>query len=57
MNPFGAVATLIVGVAGALYLYSKRMSEANKRKRELNEINLEAEKSIGEEKKQTGSFT
>jgi TP901 family phage tail tape measure protein len=50
MNPFGAVATLIVGVAGALYLYSKRMSEANKRKRELNEINLEAEKSIGEEK-------
>ena len=50
LNPIAAVTTLIVAAAGALYLYSNRMSEASRRKREMNKINSDAEKSISEEK-------
>ena len=50
LNPIAAVITLIVAAAGALYLYSNRMSEASRRKREMNKINSDAEKSISEEK-------
>lgn len=50
MNPFGAVATLIVGVAGALYLFTRRASEAQRAQVLLNEIQGDAAANIAAEK-------
>lgn len=50
LNPIGAIITFVAAAAGAFYLYSKRMSEAARRQRELKDIHREAEKSISEEK-------
>ena len=50
INPFGAVATLIVGVAGALYLFTRRASEAQRAQVLLNEIQGDAAANIAAEK-------
>lgn len=50
MNPFGAIATLIVGVAGALYLFTRRASEAQRAQVLLNEIQGDAAANIAAEK-------
>lgn len=50
MNPFGAIATLIVGVAGALYLFTRRALEAQRAQVLLNEIQGDAAANIAAEK-------
>lgn len=50
INPFGAVATLIVGAAGALYLFTRRASEAQRAQVLLNEIQGDAAANIAAEK-------
>lgn len=49
MNPFGAIATLIIGVAGALYLFTRRASEAQRAQALLNEIQGDAAANIAAE--------
>lgn len=50
MNPLGAIATLIIGVAGALYLFTRRASEAQRAQTLLNEIQGDATTNISAEK-------
>lgn len=49
-NPFAAILTTVVAVAGAFYLLSRRTDEATKAQKAANSIHLEASKSISEEK-------
>jgi len=49
-NPIGIVVGVVTALAGALYLYSKRMTESEKLQKTLNGVNLEAEKQIVEQR-------
>jgi len=51
-NPIGIVVGAVTALAGALYLYSKRMTEAEKLQKTLNNVNLEAENQIIDQKLQ-----
>lgn len=48
-NPFAAIVTTIVAVAGAFYLLSRRTAEVTKAQKAANDIHLDASKSISEE--------
>lgn len=50
LNPFVAIATAVAAAATGLYIYAQRTSVAARRKKELVDMNREAEKSISEEK-------
>lgn len=50
LNPFTSIATLIIAVAGALYFYSRRASEATRAQTLLNDISSEAKANIISEK-------
>ena len=52
LNPFASVATLIVAVCGALYLFTRRASEAQRAQRLLNEIQNEAAVNITSEREE-----
>ena len=56
MNPFGAIATLIVGVAGALYLFTRRASEAQRAQVLLNEIHRMQLRILQQKKNRGKSF-
>ena len=49
-NPIGLVVGLITAAGTALYMYSKRLTAAEKAQKALNDVNLEAKKNIVEEK-------
>lgn len=50
MNPVGIVAGAIVAAAAALYLYTKRLTAAEKAQKMVNDVNLQAKQNIVEEK-------
>ena len=50
MNPIGLVIGLLAAAGTALYMYSKKMSAAEKAQKELNNTMLEAKKSIVDQK-------
>ncbi|WP_297674376.1 phage tail tape measure protein [uncultured Bacteroides sp.] len=50
LNPFVAIATAVAAAATGLYIYAQRTSVVARRKKELVDMNREAEKSISEEK-------
>jgi len=52
LNPFTAIATLLVAVCGALYLFSRRVSEAQRAQRLMNEIQKEAASNISAEREE-----
>lgn len=49
-NPIGLLVGVLAAAGAALYLYSKRLSAAEKAQRMLNDINVDATKSIVEQK-------
>jgi hypothetical protein len=49
-NPIGLIVGLLAAAGTALYIYSKRLSAAEKLQRELNNVNITATKSIVEQK-------
>jgi len=51
-NPIGIVVGVITALAGAMYLYSRRLTDAQKLQKTLNSVNLEAEKQIVEQRLQ-----
>jgi TP901 family phage tail tape measure protein len=51
-NPIGLIVGAIVALGGALYLLSKRLTEAEKLQKTLNAVNLEAENQIIDQKLQ-----
>ena len=52
LNPLATVATTVVAVVGALYLFTRRTSEATRAQKLLNEVQSEALTNIGAEKAQ-----
>lgn len=50
MNPIGLIVGVLAAAGTALYLYSKRLSAAEKLQKSLNDLNIEANKSIAEQK-------
>lgn len=52
LNPLATVATTVVAVVGALYLFTRRTSEATRAQKLLNEVQSEALTNIGVEKAQ-----
>lgn len=50
LNPFGAIATVVVAVTGALYLLGRNISSVNKEKQAANKVTMEAIANISEEK-------
>jgi TP901 family phage tail tape measure protein len=50
MNPIGMIVGVLAAAGTALYLYSKRLSAAEKLQKSLNDLNIEANKSIAEQK-------
>lgn len=55
-NPFAFIATLIVAVAGALYLMTRRLSEAQRAQKLLNDVQGEASSQISAEKQEVESL-
>jgi TP901 family phage tail tape measure protein len=51
-NPIGIVVGVVTALAGALYLYSRRLTDAQKLQKTLNAVNLEAENQIIEQRLQ-----
>lgn len=52
LNPLATVVTTVVAVVGALYLFTRRTSEATRAQKLLNEVQSEALTNIGAEKAQ-----
>ncbi len=50
MNPIGLLVGILAAVGTALYMYSKRVSEASAKQIELNKLTLNAKKGIVEQK-------
>jgi len=50
LNPIGLIVGLLIAAGAALYLYTRKMTEAEIAQKALNDINLEAKQSIIEEK-------
>jgi hypothetical protein len=50
LNPYALIASLIIAAGTALVMYTRRLSEAEIAQKAVNDVNLEAKKSIVEEK-------
>ncbi len=55
-NPIGLILGLLVAAGTAMYYYSGQMTAAQKAQKVLNDVNLEAQKNIVEEKIKLGSL-
>ncbi|MBB2149185.1 phage tail tape measure protein [Pedobacter gandavensis] len=55
-NPYALVIAGVVALGAALYLYSSRLTEAEKAQKTLNDIQVEASSSIAEEKNKIDSL-
>src|SRR5665647_563332 len=53
-NPIGLIVGLLVAAGSAMYFYSQKMTEAQKIQKTLNDVNLEAQKNIVEERVKLG---
>ncbi|MBD3589575.1 phage tail tape measure protein [Bacteroides sp. GM023] len=56
LNPFASIATLVISVAGALYLFSRRTSEAHRAQLLMNSVMNDAKSNIAAEKTEVESL-
>ena len=50
LNPIGLIIGLLIAAGSALYLYTRKMTEAEVAQKALNDINIKAKQSISDEK-------